>query len=158
MPRGTKTPPKGGGLPRLRLPLPALGSTVDWFALALLSLCLFALASLATSWTGSWGRTLGNLLLASLGGASWVPLSFGVYVGALRLGHRPVPAPLRQSLGVLGLTLGVSLFLGLLQEAFPALGDLLVPGAWGETLGQGVLSLLGPLGATLTGIDRKSVV
>ena len=152
MPRGTKTPPKGGGLPRLRLPLPALGSTVDWFALALLSLCLFALASLATSWTGSWGRTLGNLLLASLGGASWVPLSFGVYVGALRLGHRPVPAPLRQSLGVLGLTLGVSLFLGLLQEAFPALGDLLVPGAWGETLGQGVLSLLGPLGATLTGI------
>ena len=156
-PRTKTAPSKRNPLLQLREGLPSLGTTVDWFALGLLGLSLFALFSLATPWTGSLGRLLGDLLLGSVGTAAWIPLAFCVYVGTLRLSRREIPSLLRQSLGVLGLTLGSILFLGLLEEVSSPLAAFLQAGSWGNHLARGVLEFLGPLGAALLGLLLSAV-
>ncbi|SMG08836.1 DNA segregation ATPase FtsK/SpoIIIE, S-DNA-T family [Dethiosulfovibrio salsuginis] len=111
---------------------------------------LYLLGAICTSWTGLWGRSLGNAILFPVGGAVVVPtmfisyLLFGVSTG------RAIVNLKSQILGSVFLTVSffiLTCFMDMAGSSY-RLAD---PGWLGEALSKGMVGTVGTLGAFLLG-------
>ncbi|MDR1650187.1 MAG: DNA translocase FtsK [Synergistaceae bacterium] len=121
---------------------------------------IYLIASTVSDLTGSFGRTLREMMIGNLGGGVLIFLLFIFYLGMSFIFGRRVPHPFNQALGVLTLYFCVVLTLGLTQMPpamfRPRAGSILEAGRAGLISAEWLYSNVGPLGTTLTGMTAIS--
>ncbi len=115
-----------------------------------LILDIYFLASVFTFWTGKWGKTVGNAILDSAGGASLLLLLFFGYLCIAFLLRKKIIRPFSQIVATFLLFICCSILLGLFNVSnFDLHYQILKPGFAGRTLADFLVTNTGPLGAIL---------